>query len=75
MSVTLDGSRTPMAETGFALVLNLHQPTFNLDDLLDHAESEAREILWAMDCGRCGATRRSVFIGPGRTDARSWQSM
>jgi hypothetical protein len=38
-----------MAETGFALVLNLHQPAFNLDDLLDHAEWEAREILWAMD--------------------------
>lgn len=32
-----------------ALVLNLHQPPGNLDHLLDHAEWEAREILWALD--------------------------
>ena len=32
-----------------ALVLNLHQPPFNLEDLLEHSEWEAREILYAMD--------------------------
>jgi 4-alpha-glucanotransferase len=31
------------------LVLNLHQPTGNLDQLLDDNEWEAREILWALD--------------------------
>jgi len=31
------------------LVLNLHQPAANLDELLDHNEWEAREILWALD--------------------------
>jgi 4-alpha-glucanotransferase len=33
----------------FGLVLNLHQPTGNLHELLDHNEWEAREILWALD--------------------------
>ncbi|MDQ5832168.1 MAG: hypothetical protein M3550_03805, partial [Actinomycetota bacterium] len=33
----------------FALVLNLHQPAGNLDDLLVHREWEAKEILWALD--------------------------
>ena len=33
----------------FGLVLNLHQPAGNLDELLDHNEWEAREILWALD--------------------------
>ncbi len=32
-----------------ALVLNLHQPTGNLDHLLDEAPWEAREILFAID--------------------------
>lgn len=32
-----------------ALVLNLHQPSGNLEHLLEHNEWEAREILWAMD--------------------------
>jgi hypothetical protein len=32
-----------------ALVLNLHQPSGNLDYLLDHNEWEAREILFALD--------------------------
>ena len=32
-----------------ALVLNLHQPSGNLDYLLEHAEWEAREILYALD--------------------------
>ena len=32
-----------------ALVLNLHQPSGNLEDLLEHNEWEAREILWALD--------------------------
>ena len=32
-----------------ALVLNLHQPACNLDDLLDHQEWEAKEILYALD--------------------------
>jgi len=33
----------------FGLVLNLHQPAGNLDDLLDRNEWEAKEILWALD--------------------------
>ncbi len=33
----------------FGLVLNLHQPAGNLDELLDDNEWEAREILWALD--------------------------
>lgn len=32
-----------------ALVLNLHQPSGNLEYLLDHNEWGAREILWALD--------------------------
>ncbi len=32
-----------------ALVLNLHQPSGNLDALLDENPWEAREILWALD--------------------------
>jgi 4-alpha-glucanotransferase len=32
-----------------ALVLNLHQPSGNLDHLLEHNEWEAREILYALD--------------------------
>jgi alpha-amylase/alpha-mannosidase (GH57 family) len=32
-----------------ALVLNLHQPSGNLDDLLAHHEWEAKEILFALD--------------------------
>ena len=38
-----------MADVAFALVLNLHQPTDNLEQLTEHHEWEAREILWAMD--------------------------
>ena len=38
-----------LAEVAFALVLNLHQPAGNLEDLLGQREWEAREILWAMD--------------------------
>ena len=38
-----------MADVAFALVLNLHQPAGNLEDLLEHRAWEAREILWAMD--------------------------
>ena len=33
----------------FGLVLNLHQPAGNLDELLDTREWEAKEILWALD--------------------------
>jgi 4-alpha-glucanotransferase len=33
----------------FGLVLNLHQPAGNLDELLDRSEWEAKEILWALD--------------------------
>jgi alpha-amylase/alpha-mannosidase (GH57 family) len=33
----------------FALVLTLHQPPGNLEELLDTQETEAREILWAID--------------------------
>lgn len=32
-----------------ALVLNFHQPSGNLEYLLEHNEWEAKEILWAMD--------------------------
>jgi alpha-amylase/alpha-mannosidase (GH57 family) len=32
-----------------ALVLNFHQPSGNLESLLQHNEWEAKEILWAMD--------------------------
>ena len=38
-----------MANVSFALVLNLHQPACNLEDLLQRCEWEAREILWAID--------------------------
>ena len=38
-----------MPDIDFALVLNLHQPAGNLDDLLTHREWEAKEILWALD--------------------------
>jgi 4-alpha-glucanotransferase len=33
----------------FALVLTLHQPPGNLEQLLDTHETEAKEILWAID--------------------------
>ncbi len=32
-----------------ALVLNMHQPSGNLEDLLEHNEWDAKEILWALD--------------------------
>lgn len=38
-----------MGEISFGLVLNLHQPAGNLDDLLTSNEWEAKEILWAFD--------------------------
>ncbi len=38
-----------MTDVSFALVLNLHQPAWNLEDLLEHSEWEAKEILWALD--------------------------
>jgi 4-alpha-glucanotransferase len=38
-----------VTEIDHALVLNLHQPTGNLDQLLDDNEWEAHEILWALD--------------------------
>ena len=38
-----------MADIGFALVLNLHQPVGNLEELLDAQDWQAREILWAID--------------------------
>ncbi len=38
-----------MTNVSFALVLNLHQPAWNLEDLLQHREWEAKEILWAID--------------------------
>ncbi len=38
-----------MEAIDFGLVLNLHQPASNLDELLDHNEWEAKEILWALD--------------------------
>jgi alpha-amylase/alpha-mannosidase (GH57 family) len=36
-------------DLAFALVLNLRQPANNLEDLLEHQDWEAREILWAID--------------------------
>jgi alpha-amylase/alpha-mannosidase (GH57 family) len=38
-----------MAEVALALVFNLHQPAYNLEDLLERRAWEAKEILWAMD--------------------------
>jgi 4-alpha-glucanotransferase len=38
-----------MQSVSYALVLNLHQPAGNLEDLLANREWEAREILYAMD--------------------------
>ena len=38
-----------MADVAFALVRNLHQPAYNVEDLLGRHEREASEILWAMD--------------------------
>ena len=38
-----------MDSIDFGLVLNLHQPAGNLDELLDRDEWEAKEILWALD--------------------------
>lgn len=38
-----------MDEIGFALVLNLHQPEGNLEDLLDSDTWSATEILYALD--------------------------
>ncbi|MGO9977158.1 MAG: glycoside hydrolase family 57 [Solirubrobacteraceae bacterium] len=38
-----------MADVAFAVVLNLHQPPWNLEDLLESREWEAKEILWAID--------------------------
>jgi alpha-amylase/alpha-mannosidase (GH57 family) len=38
-----------MSEIFHALVLNMHQPPSNLDDLLTHNEWEAKEILFAYD--------------------------
>ena len=38
-----------MNEIFHALVLNMHQPPSNLDELLDTNEWEAKEILFAYD--------------------------
>ena len=38
-----------MRKVFHALMLNFHQPSGNLQSLLDHNEWEAKEILWAMD--------------------------
>lgn len=38
-----------MLNIDWGLVLNLHQPAGNVDDLLSHREWEAKEILWALD--------------------------
>ena len=38
-----------MDSIDFGLVLNLHQPAGNLDELLDRNAWEAEEILWALD--------------------------
>jgi 4-alpha-glucanotransferase len=36
-------------DIAFSLVLNLHQPAGNLEQLIDQNEWEAKEILWALD--------------------------
>ena len=41
--------RDQVVDIEFALVLTLHQPSGNLEKLLDAPESQAREILWAID--------------------------
>ena len=38
-----------MVDIEFAPVLSLHQPPGNLERLLDEQETEANEILWAID--------------------------
>ena len=38
-----------MSDICHALVLNMHQPPGNLEDLLGHAEWEVKEVLWAYD--------------------------
>jgi alpha-amylase/alpha-mannosidase (GH57 family) len=38
-----------MADARFALVLNLHQPSGNLEDLLQRDEWAGKEILWSVD--------------------------
>ena len=38
-----------MTSIDFGLILNLHQPPGNLDELLDTRAWEAKEILWALD--------------------------
>jgi 4-alpha-glucanotransferase len=38
-----------MADIEFALVLNLHQPSGNLEHLLDAQDWRVKEILWAID--------------------------
>jgi 4-alpha-glucanotransferase len=38
-----------MDSIDFGLVLNLHQPAGNIDELLDRKAWEAKEILWALD--------------------------
>ncbi|HWC11818.1 MAG TPA: hypothetical protein VG455_11405, partial [Acidimicrobiales bacterium] len=38
-----------MVDVSHALVLSLHQPHGNLEDLLEEDEQQAKEILWAMD--------------------------
>ena len=38
-----------MVDIEFALVLTLHQPPGNLERLLDDQETEAKEILWAIE--------------------------
>jgi alpha-amylase/alpha-mannosidase (GH57 family) len=38
-----------VSDIAWGLVLNLHQPSGNIEDLLDAEPWEAKEILWAMD--------------------------
>ena len=38
-----------MADARFALVLNLHQPSGNLEELLERDDWAAKEILWSLD--------------------------
>jgi 4-alpha-glucanotransferase len=48
-----------MDAIAFGLMLNLHQPPGNFDELLERNEWEAKEIWWAPDIfpAHCGRTR------------------
>jgi hypothetical protein len=52
-----------MANVSFALVLNLHQPAWNLEDLLQHREWEAKEGVPYIFANTFGAHAGPLFHG------------